>query len=167
MLERRRAKPVIRLRAVSERIESWEDSRIGFDLLEDGRRAKEEARMALSDDLRERVVGRWWKVACRATRGSETFWGQHRHRRALGCALQSQGRDLAGSYGGRSSFRSYRGPSRLSARCHSPPAGLVPTLSKGDIVVMDNLSSHKGLGVEQLIKAAEPNCDICRLIAPT
>ena len=44
---------------------------------------------------------------------------------------------------------------------------LVPTLSKGDIVVMDNLSSHKGLGVEQLIKAAEPNCDICRLIAPT
>ena len=31
---------------------------------------------------------------------------------------------------------------------------LVPTLSKGDIVVMDNLSSHKGPRVEQLIKAA-------------
>ncbi len=31
---------------------------------------------------------------------------------------------------------------------------LVPTLSKGDIVVMDNLSSHKGPTVEQLIKAA-------------
>jgi len=31
---------------------------------------------------------------------------------------------------------------------------LVPTLSKGDIVVMDNLSSHKGSRVEQLIKAA-------------
>ena len=31
---------------------------------------------------------------------------------------------------------------------------LVPTLSKGDIVVMDNLSSHKGLKVEQMIKAA-------------
>ena len=30
---------------------------------------------------------------------------------------------------------------------------LVPTLSKGDIVVMDNLSSHKGPRVEQLIKA--------------
>ena len=29
-----------------------------------------------------------------------------------------------------------------------------PTLSKGDIVVMDNLSSHKGPKVEQLIKAA-------------
>jgi transposase len=31
---------------------------------------------------------------------------------------------------------------------------LVPTLSKGDIVVMDNLSSHKGSKVEQLIEAA-------------
>ena len=31
---------------------------------------------------------------------------------------------------------------------------LVPTLAKGDIVVMDNLSSHKGPRVEQLIKAA-------------
>ena len=29
-----------------------------------------------------------------------------------------------------------------------------PTLSKGDIVVMDNLSSHKRPRVEQLIKAA-------------
>ncbi len=29
-----------------------------------------------------------------------------------------------------------------------------PTLAKGDIVVMDNLSSHKGPRVEQLIKAA-------------
>src|SRR5205823_3303908 len=50
---------------------------------------------------------------------------------------------------------------------------LVPTLAKGDIVVMDNLSSHRGSRVE-LIKAAgaelrrqEPNCDICRLTAPT
>jgi transposase len=31
---------------------------------------------------------------------------------------------------------------------------LVPTLSKGDIVVMDNLSSHKGPRVEHLINAA-------------
>ena len=31
---------------------------------------------------------------------------------------------------------------------------LVPTLSQGDVVVMDNLSSHKGAKVEQLIKAA-------------
>ncbi len=31
---------------------------------------------------------------------------------------------------------------------------LVPALSKGDVVVMDNLSSHKGPRVEQLIKTA-------------
>ena len=31
---------------------------------------------------------------------------------------------------------------------------LVPTLSKGDIVVMDNLPAHKGPRVEELIKAA-------------
>jgi len=31
---------------------------------------------------------------------------------------------------------------------------LVPTLSQGDVVVMDNLSSHKGPRVEQLIKTA-------------
>jgi transposase len=31
---------------------------------------------------------------------------------------------------------------------------LVPTLSKGDIVVMDNLSAHKGPRVEELIEAA-------------
>ena len=31
---------------------------------------------------------------------------------------------------------------------------LAPTLTKGDIVIMDNLSSHKGPKVEQLITAA-------------
>ena len=31
---------------------------------------------------------------------------------------------------------------------------LVPTLAKGDVVVMDNLPAHKGPRVEQLIKAA-------------
>src|SRR5271163_2304936 len=31
---------------------------------------------------------------------------------------------------------------------------LVPTLSQGDIVVMDNLPAHKGARVEQLIKSA-------------
>lgn len=30
---------------------------------------------------------------------------------------------------------------------------LLPTLSAGDIVVMDNLSSHKGVGVKQLIES--------------
>ena len=32
---------------------------------------------------------------------------------------------------------------------------LVPTLSAGDIVIMDNLSSHKVAGVRQAIKAAK------------
>jgi transposase len=32
---------------------------------------------------------------------------------------------------------------------------LVPTLSPGDMVVMDNLSSHKGVRVQQLIQAAD------------
>ena len=31
---------------------------------------------------------------------------------------------------------------------------LVPTLEPGDVVVMDNLSSHKGERIEELIKAA-------------
>ena len=31
---------------------------------------------------------------------------------------------------------------------------LVPTLSKGDIVIMDNLPSHKVTGIEEAIKAA-------------
>lgn len=31
---------------------------------------------------------------------------------------------------------------------------LVPSLSKGDIVVMDNLSAHKGAGVRDAIEAA-------------
>jgi len=31
---------------------------------------------------------------------------------------------------------------------------LVPTLSPGDIVVMDNLGSHKGLAIRQLIRSA-------------
>jgi hypothetical protein len=44
---------------------------------------------------------------------------------------------------------------------------LVPTLSQGDIVVMDNLPAHKGARVEQVIKSAGPNCDICRPTAPT
>ena len=43
-------------RAVPERIESWGIPEFGFDLFEDCRRAKEAAGMALSDDLRERVV---------------------------------------------------------------------------------------------------------------
>jgi hypothetical protein len=44
---------------------------------------------------------------------------------------------------------------------------LVPSLSKGDIVVMDNPPSHKGPRVEKLIEAAAPSCDTCRPTATT
>ena len=44
---------------------------------------------------------------------------------------------------------------------------LVATLSYGDIVIMDDLSSHEGPSVEQLIKAAGLGCDIRRLTART
>ena len=44
---------------------------------------------------------------------------------------------------------------------------LAPTLSKGDIVVMDNLSSHKGPKVEQLIKAAGAELRYLPPTAPT
>jgi transposase len=40
---------------------------------------------------------------------------------------------------------------------------LVPTLSPGDIVIMDNLSSHKVAGVRQAIEAA--GARLCRLPA--
>ena len=40
---------------------------------------------------------------------------------------------------------------------------LVPTLSKGDIVVMDNLSATRGQGSSNSSRRQEPSCDICRL----
>ena len=41
---------------------------------------------------------------------------------------------------------------------------LVPTLSAGDIVVMDNLGSHKGQAVRKLIRSAGAKCSFCRAI---
>jgi len=44
---------------------------------------------------------------------------------------------------------------------------LVPTLKPGDIVVMDNLSSHKVAGVREAIEAAaEHSCATCRPTRP-
>jgi transposase len=53
--------------------------------------------MALSDDLRERVWGGGGGRRHVAQLSGQAFWGQHRQRRALGGAFQSQGRDLAGA----------------------------------------------------------------------
>jgi hypothetical protein len=44
---------------------------------------------------------------------------------------------------------------------------LVPTLSSGDVVVMDNLGSHKGKGVRLLIRAAGASCSSCPATRPT
>ena len=43
---------------------------------------------------------------------------------------------------------------------------LCPTLQPGDIVILDNLSSHKVDGVKEAIAAAGPRCSICRPIRP-
>jgi hypothetical protein len=42
--------------------------------------------------------------------------------------------------------------------------GLVPTLKRGDIVVMDNLPAHKVAGVEQAMKRRARRCFIFRRI---
>jgi transposase len=46
------------------------------------------------------------------------------------------------------------GPINATSFCAYIEQFLVPTLSPGDIVVMDNLGSHKGKGVRRLIRAA-------------
>ena len=46
-------------------------------------------------------------------------------------------------------------------------AVLVPTLRPGDLVVLDNLSSHKGPRIGPLIRARRPTCCISRLIRRT
>ena len=44
---------------------------------------------------------------------------------------------------------------------------LVPTLRSGDIVIMDNLGSHKGKAVRQFIRAAGAKLISCRNTRPT
>ena len=41
---------------------------------------------------------------------------------------------------------------------------LAPTLSQGDTVIIDNLSSHKVAGVREAIEAWAQGCYICRPI---
>ena len=41
---------------------------------------------------------------------------------------------------------------------------LCPKLHPGDVVVMDNLSSHKVKGVREKSKRQEPDCSTCRRI---
>ncbi len=44
---------------------------------------------------------------------------------------------------------------------------LVPGLNPGDIVIMDNLPSHKVYGVREAIKAAKAYLPLCRPILQT
>jgi transposase len=44
---------------------------------------------------------------------------------------------------------------------------LLPTLNRGDIVVMDNLGSHKGKAVRALIRSGGAKLFFCRNIRPT
>jgi DDE superfamily endonuclease len=43
---------------------------------------------------------------------------------------------------------------------------LVPTLRQGDVVIMDNLRSHKGAGVREAIKAAGAPFDVYPALQP-
>ena len=43
---------------------------------------------------------------------------------------------------------------------------LAPTLSAGDVVVMDNLGSHKGKAARAVIRARGAHCSSCRPTAP-
>ena len=44
---------------------------------------------------------------------------------------------------------------------------LLPTLRPGDIVVMDNLGSHRGKIIRQPSAAPAPSCSCCRNTRPT
>ena len=44
---------------------------------------------------------------------------------------------------------------------------LAPTLSPGDIVVMDNLPCHKVAGIQEAIESRQPGWSTCRPTAPT
>ena len=44
---------------------------------------------------------------------------------------------------------------------------LLPTLRPGDIVIMDNLGSHKGKAVRQLIRSAGASSSSCQNTHPT
>jgi transposase len=43
---------------------------------------------------------------------------------------------------------------------------LVPTLKAGDVVIMDNLGSHRGKAVRKAIRAAGEGCSSCPSTRP-
>jgi len=57
-----------------------------------------------------------------------------------------------------------RSTGQLSGLCRAVPRS---TLTAGDIVIMDNLGSHKGQAVRRLIRAAGARCSSCRATRQT
>jgi transposase len=58
-------------------------------------------------------------------------------------------------------------PSRPTRGAAGEEQCLVPTLRHGDIVIMDNLASHKVDGIKEAIECAPtPNCVICPAYSP-
>ena len=116
------AAPAAPTYAVSKRIESWGIPESGLFMIHDARRAKEAAEMALSDDLRKRVVE------------AVTDGGMSRNAAAkrFGVSIASAvrwlhrfaaRRDFAGSHGRGSPLGPHRGASRLSVGSDPPAAG--------------------------------------------
>ena len=89
------------------------DSRIGSDLLEDSRRGEEAAGMALSDDLRERVVGAVVEGGMSRNGAAKRFGVSIASAVRWGPAFTPRARFRRLRWG-RPAFRSYRGSSRLS-----------------------------------------------------
>jgi transposase len=58
------------------------------------------------------------------------------------------------------------GPINGESFCIYVEKVLVPTLREGDIVIMDNLGSHKGKPVRALIRAAGASSSSCPNIPP-
>ena len=79
--------------------------------------------MALSDDLRERVVGAVVEGGMSRNAAAKRFGVSIASAVRWVARFKTKGEISPVSDGGRSSFRSHRGPSRLSARSRSPPAG--------------------------------------------
>ena len=87
--------------------------------------------MALSDDLRKRVVEAVVEGGLSRNVAAKRFEVSIAERGALGAALRDPRRGTAGAFGRRSPLRPHLGASRLSAGSHSPHAGHHAAGNKG------------------------------------
>ena len=87
--------------------------------------------MALSDDLRKRVVEAVVSGGLSRQFGGKAFRSRHRERRALGQAIRSDGRTVAEAVGRRSPLWPHRSPSRLPHGADPAHAGHHPAGDPG------------------------------------